>query len=150
MTEYLTGLEELVAEHGFAVQGVFGDTADESFSYTVGMTKAGLPELWIATLDPRMAAQLLNALGALQLSSDKPLEGEVDCGWTVPFQVRGPVDVEAASVGVALKLYPHPQLVTVSQVMFPDPAGRFPDDEAGYDFASLPQRVLALRGEDTL
>jgi hypothetical protein len=148
--EYLDGLRATIAKHGWAVQGVFAAEGQEggSFSYTVGMTEAGLPELWVDSLDPRMAAGILNAVGQVQCSRGVALDGEVDAGYSVPFRVRGPVDNEAAEAFTALAMYPHPQIVEVRQVLFPDAAGRFPDED-GYDAEALPQRVLPLRGEES-
>jgi hypothetical protein len=81
-------------------------------------------------------------------ASDGPLPVgvPVDAGFSVPFRLRGPVT--GAEVYIAERLQPDLP-VTVLQVLWPDPAGRFPD-EPGYDHAGFPQQVLDLDDGDPL
>lgn len=144
---YLQQVVDLIDKHGWAVQGVFGqDHAWEAFSYTVGLTAEGLPELWIGSLGPTQSTPILNAL-AERLVTERalPADEPVDVGYSVPFRIRGPVEYSAAEAFVAGRLYDDAN-VTVLQVLFPDAAGVFPDED-GYDNARFPQRVLPLPEE---
>lgn len=146
MTEdaYLAHIADLIAERGWAVQAVAGDSFDATFSYTVGLTAKGLPELWIATLHPKQAALLLNTLGDKAVAEGAlPLGVPLDIDWSVPVRLRGPVAVDTAEVFVASAVYPDAQ-VTVVQVLWPDDAGVFPD-EVGYNERRYPQRLLGPR-----
>ncbi len=136
-------LAELIAEHGWAVQGVFGDTRDSVFSYTVGLSERSLPEFWLGTLDPRQAQPILNNLARLALSRGRlPVDEPIDIEWSIPFRLRGPVDKQASEAFAAKALYGW-EAVEVVQVLWADRQGRFPDEE-GYDGEGFPQRLLPL------
>jgi hypothetical protein len=143
--DYLAHIADLIEGRGWAVQGVAGRSMQDSFSYTVGLTAKDRPELWCATLHPKQATLLLNALGDKALEAPLPVGVDIDIDWSVPVRLRGPVAVDEAEVFVASSIYPdHP--VTVMQVLWPDSHGVFPDED-GYDRARYPQRVLPLAGE---
>lgn len=145
MDAYLASVAAQIDEHGWMLQAVFGDEPGSGFTYTVGLTARDLPELWLGTLTPQQAGGVLNAAARMLIDGDLPLEaGEVDLGFSVPFRLRGPVDTAEAHVGVASQMHPL-SLVTVWQVLWPDAAGRWPD-EPEYDAAGMPQRVLGLAG----
>lgn len=139
MDAYLGRVAALIDEHGVMLQAVFGDSVADAFTYTVGLTGRGLPELWLGTLAPEQAGPILNA--AAKQTALEP--GPLDLGFSVPFRIRGPVDVDEAAVGVARQMHPLSDVV-VLQVLWPDEAGLFPD-EPGYD-ERFPQRVLPLAG----
>lgn len=134
-----------IAAHGWMVQGVFGDTAESVFSYTVGLTEKGLPELFVATLDPRQATPILNDLARLAVARQGlPVDEDIDIDYSIPFRLRGrclPRDAEAFT---AISLYGE-QGVDVMQVLWQDAAGRFPTEQ-GYDQAGFPQRLLPCHG----
>jgi hypothetical protein len=68
--QYAAHIRKLIAEHGWAIQGV-GDTATEPpFSYTVGMTEAGLPELVIVGLSHETGGVILNMLAKQSLAEE--------------------------------------------------------------------------------
>lgn len=144
MDAYLATVAAQIDEHGWMLQGVFGDKAEDAFTYTVGLTGRGLPELWLGTLSPQQAGGVLNAAAQRLVDGDLRLEpGEVDLGFSVPFRLRGPCDADEAHVGVARQMHPL-SVVSVWQVLWPDAAGRWPD-EPEYD-RELPQRLLGLAG----
>lgn len=150
MNALLAHVRSLIKAHGWAVQGVFdNDDPAKNFAYTVGLTEAGLPELWVATLSPVQGGALLNATvkTVLERFADVVSEGELDVEWSVPVRLRGPVSAEEAEANAATALYPHPRVVSVMQVLWPDTEGRFPGDD-GYDEVGFPQRVLSYRGVD--
>lgn len=143
MDEYLQGVAALVEQHGWAVQAVFGDQPGEAFSYTVGLTDKGLPELWLGSIGPDAATEILNACARwlLAAGADGLVNGaEFDAEFSVPFRLRGPCSLQAAEVKVAQALHPLSE-VAVWQVLWPDEAGLFPADE-GYDTVKYPQRLL--------
>lgn len=133
--------EALVVQHVLPAGGGPG-----GYSYTLGLTDEALPELWIDGLRPKHAAQILEDVAVKATVGGGVEPGVVDVGWSTPLRIRGPVAVEEAEVFVASQMWPHPYVVSVMQVCWPDTAGRFPDDD-GYDGARFPQRLLGLRGE---
>lgn len=147
--DYLARIAEIIAEKGWAVQAVGGDTAAESFCYTVGLAQMGHPELWIGTLDPRQGGGILNAVAQAGIDGKVNFApGEVDVAYSTPFRLHGPVDPEAAEAFVALRLQGDlPGIpgveVRMLQVLWPDEAGRFPGDD-GYDAGRFPQRLLEV------
>ena len=70
---------EAFGQHLFQV---FGDRPDPGFTYTIGNTDRGLPELLlIGDFPSHIAAGLLNELGAKMREDGKPLAtGLVDIG----------------------------------------------------------------------
>lgn len=140
---YLGESARILAEHGWMVQSVFGTRPDAGFAYTVGLTGAGLPELWLGTLAPEQAAVILNTAAAQQLDRAVAFQpGRLDLEFSVEFRVHGPVDPDAAQVGMARQMHPLSD-VAVLQLLWPDESGLFPDED-GYDMSRFPQRVLPL------
>lgn len=143
---FLDHMRTIIDEVGWAVQGVLPEPEVHfGFAYTVGLTARSRPELWVATLDPRVAAAMLNVVAQALLEDRVHPGATLDIGWSVPVRIRGPVDRDAAEVNVARALYPPPVGVAVWQVLWPDAHGTFPD-EVGYPSARMPQRVLPLVG----
>ena len=60
---YIQKIEGLIAEYGWAVQGVGAGDGDPQFSYTVGLTALGHPEIIIESLPPAPALGILNIIG---------------------------------------------------------------------------------------
>lgn len=142
---YLEQVRDRVAADGFAVQHVGGEPGALRYSYTVGLTADPSPEYWISGLLPLQAHGVLaDAVRATR--EHGPLTGRVLLDWSVPFIVRGPVALDEAAVYTATALYPPPTVVAVSQILWPDAAGRYPDEDL-YDAAGFPQVLLGLRGE---
>lgn len=145
MDAYLGRVASIIDEHGVMLQVVFGDSVADAFTYTVGLTGRGLPELWLGTLAPAQAGPILNAAAKKQRARGGAFQpGRLDLEFSVDFRVHGPVDVDEAAVGVARQMHPLSDVV-VLQVLWPDEAGLFPD-EPGYDERRFPQRVLPLAG----
>ncbi len=143
MVGYLDQVQAIVAQHGHAVQIALGDSIIEHFTYTVGLTPKARPELWIGSLSIHQAGSLLN-----DLVRNEPPDAFVHgallgaARWTIALRIRGPVDMGAAQINVATCLYPDLP-VSCLQLLWPDPAGLYPDN-AGYDQAGFPQRLLPL------
>jgi len=66
-----------VASSGWLVQAVTGDRLHAPFSYTVGLTGLGLPELVVTGLRARPAAVLLNGVAEHACHAAPPEHGEV-------------------------------------------------------------------------
>ena len=141
---YLEACRDKITEHGWMVQGVFPtvDQPGQGYSYTVGLTAVGQPELWVATLDPTIATRLLNSVASRFLDGARFQPGDVLVlpDWSVRFKLRGPVVTD--TVGVAHAVYPEESLL-VWQVLWPDVDVVFPDED-GYDGARVPQELLPL------
>lgn len=145
---YEQKLQALIDEHGWACQNVFppdGGGPEDSFTYTVGLTRKDLPELWLGTLAPNQASMILNAVARHTVD-----HGPVEPGtlaledWSVPFRIHGPCDVDSAEAFLARRMHADlPTEVLIMQVLWPDEAGRFPG-EADYDETKFPQRLLPL------
>lgn len=77
MQRYFEQLGRLVAEHGWAIQGVM---SNPPYSYTVGLADAGLPEVVVMGLDPRTSQVVLNDVarnlknGELVLSEERDFD----------------------------------------------------------------------------
>jgi hypothetical protein len=58
--DYLAHISDLIACHGWAVQGVERDGIHPAWAYTVGLTPAGRPELVVTGMSLGRATRLLN------------------------------------------------------------------------------------------
>lgn len=125
MDEYDRLCQKVIAEHGWMVQGVFPRAGDEGtpFSYTVGLTAAGLPELVISGLPAELAGELLNTAAHQSLTTEFTAGQVLTDAASVPLRV---VEAPAAEVNVAHRLYPGS--VRALQLVWPDAAGVFPGD----------------------
>lgn len=141
---FIFEVSEAVKRDGFTVHAVVAGTQAEGFAYTIGLTAFGRPELWIGGLESADAARILTDLGRQSIEKALPLDGTpvADEGG-VPFRLRGPVAAQVAQAYVAAVIAPGAE---VAQVMWADPAGRYPDAEGGYDLGGFPQRVLPRLG----
>src|SRR5215469_1887242 len=74
--DYLAHLRDLIVRHGWIVQGVERDGPHPPWSYTAGLTEAGLPELVITGMRNAPAARLLNRVAAHIVHAEPPLHGD--------------------------------------------------------------------------
>jgi hypothetical protein len=118
---------ELIAEHGWMIQGVFPREYDEEapFAYTVGLTVAGLPELVISGLPADLAHQLLNAAAHASLASELRPGQMLDGIASVVFHV---MEAPKAAVNMARHLYPNKRVRSL-QLVWPDEGGNYPGDD---------------------
>ena len=134
-----------IAAHRIHITAVGGDADHLPFAYTAGLTPFYLPELWCSALGGlAQVGAVLNAAAAAAFDAveDGGLrEGLLELDYSVPFKVRH-VRTDAARVNLTRALYPHAVLL-VSQVLWPDVDGRYPDERA-YDRARFPQDLLPL------
>lgn len=117
---------ELIAEHGWMIQGIFPSAGEEGapFAYTVGLTVAGLPELVISGLPADVAHQLLNAAARKSLAEEFRVGRLVTGVASVDFRV---VEAPAAEVNMAWHLYPGKPVRSL-QLVWPDRDGNYPGD----------------------
>lgn len=138
--QYMEVVAENITEFGQHLVGVMGDPF---FAYTVGLMPHAGHELIVYGLPPRIAAAILNDIGAclregLVLEFDTP-----DSRFTnlpVKFMKCGPQAQEVN--GVARQR--HGGDVPMVQVILCDCAGKFPG-EAGFDHAYMDYRQPLLQ-----
>lgn len=64
MESYVDHLRDRLTRERFVVQSVLGSVTSAEFSYSVGLTAQGLPELVVVGVRPEEARQLLEEWGA--------------------------------------------------------------------------------------
>jgi hypothetical protein len=131
MEDYLHRVAAIVREHGWAVQGVHGGAESPPFAYTVGLTNFDRhPELVIFGVPQDTAAAILNELSGRvrageRFTAGQRLEGLVETD--SPMVLLAVAD-PASHLAVARRLLG--EELTALQVVWPDPAGRFPWEPA--------------------
>ena len=131
MNDYLARLKAIVVRHGHAVQYVMPDpeTGAASFAYTVGAHRRRGYELALSGLDAEVSYRLLNSLVArIDAGELTPAPGlEVD------GVLAGGYDFRLVQVGstahFTMVRAVFGRTAPVWQAVWPDKAGRFPDDD---------------------
>lgn len=148
MQRYFEQLGRLVAEHGWAIQGVM---SNPPYSYTVGLADAGLPEVVVMGLDPRTSQVVLNDVarnlknGELVLSEERDFD-EVFRSFPARFR-RLSAQEAAAALKVATTY--HGSVPQAWQLVWPDPHGFFPgDSEVDETFVAMQNLELARLSVD--
>lgn len=117
----------LIDTHGWAVIGVFPTCAEDGppFSYTVGLTDRGLPELAIYGLPPQTAGGVLNV--AARHAVDR---GELPCGQPITGLLAGGLPVVAVAMEDTDDLTSvrglYGVVLAAQQIVWPDSQGRMP------------------------
>lgn len=129
MAAYYQEQTKIILRDGWFIQGVFPTESEPGvcFSYTIGLTAAGLPELMIVgNIDFQIQRSLLNAAAAQHLENEIN-DGDEVClaDVNVPFRARlcGP----DAPVQQARNRYGNK--VRVIQLIWPDDKDNYPPDE---------------------
>lgn len=138
MSQYKKQLEALVAQFGWAVQGVFANpaAAEPSFSYTIGLYRTHQhPEIVVFGVPPETARTILNHIGRrFALGGELLVPGvrydEILEGFPVVF-IPARTD-EVASRMFAFDWFYKGTTPPVLQLVWTDAAGLFPW-EAGVD-----------------
>jgi Domain of unknown function (DUF4262) len=144
-SDYLDHLGDMIAQYGWAVQGVEPDRIHPPWAYTVGLTAYGRPELVVTGLPLLAATELLNDVAAHCVHAAPPAPGE-----QVPLR-GGPlievveVEVPAAHLVMAVEIYG--PSIRALQVVHADDRGHWPW-ERGYRGVPGGQPVLGVRGAD--
>jgi hypothetical protein len=142
--DYLDYLRGMLDEQCWIVIYVQRDRYRPSFSYTVGLTNHGKPEIVVTGLPKQRAADLLNDVAAHLVHADPPPPGE-----RVPL-TDGPlieivrVAEPSAHLNVAVELC-GPQLSAL-QLVYADDRGHWPWDR-GFRGGRGGQPVLGARAD---
>lgn len=133
MRDGIASMEErLIAEHGWAIRGVFesDDGSTPSFAFTVGLHDRGCPELITFGVQYQIAGRFLNELAEQLVSGNRQdarlIAGPVVMqGWPVKFFLlqcaAGDLNGDVAAV-----LARSGGSAAVAQVCWSDEAGKFP------------------------
>lgn len=142
---------QMVQEFGWIIQPVLPtrNTPGIPYFHTIGLCETGLPELIIsALLAPEKAQTLLNELARVHLRDtfepgDTLLWPRVDNTGMPPLRV---VETRDPPVQQAYEYAQDPYNATgrvqVVQILWPDRAGRYPDQD-GYNQADEPQEMFS-------
>lgn len=122
-----------VESYGWAIQGVVGsrDPHDRApvFSYAIGLSTMGLPELAIFDVSVRSGAGILNNVAA-RLAAGEPIRP----GSALARVIVGPDPVIAIAMTDTIELLALSSIYSgvddALQIVWPDRAGRHPWDEA--------------------
>ena len=123
--EYMAEIEEKIAAHGWAVQGVGGDDEDPSFAYTVGLADQGRPELVMFGLPIQIMHGLLNDLARQDLPEPGSFISEVA---NLPLRLDAVVPEKAKEYLTIANRHAQ-RVVEAVQVVWPDREGLFPGDD---------------------
>lgn len=140
--DYLDYVSGVIAEQGWAVQGVARDRMRPPWAYTVGLTEHGEPELVVTGLPVRRAAALLNDVAEHVMHAAAPRPGEQIALRGGPLIEIVTVDVPSAHLVVATEMYG--SRLRALQVVHADDRGRWPWD-TGYRGVRGGQPVLGYR-----
>jgi hypothetical protein len=141
VNQYLLHVLGLIEKHGWAVQSVLGGDlpSDPPFSYTVGLTALGHPELILIGMPSQYAQRILNSLGEEVRKGHTYLANTTTADATDPSAPVALIEVgDPSMLLVAVELY---QQVDALQVIWPDPKGRLPWDD-GYPNPAWAQPFL--------
>jgi hypothetical protein len=139
--EYFARLRELISRNRFVVQSVLGSRCAAEFSYTIGLTEAGLPELIVLGVRPQDASRLLHCWGDYLLDKSAVLAGEtLGSG---PWVLEA-VEVERPEEHLLIAGDLYGRRVRALQLVWADAAGRFPWDR-GHRARRAGQPVLGAR-----
>lgn len=146
LAAYLERCRALIQEHGHMVQSVFPDAHVPDFAYTIGLSQAGRSELVIIGLAADTATYVLNAVA--QRLANAPIADHEDITRVAntPLRLRTLRNEEIwPHMGVASALLVTPP-VSIRQVIWPDPSGRFPGDPAyKYPLSQSPDELISDR-----
>jgi hypothetical protein len=140
--EHLKYLRGLLEQHCWVVVGVQRERYRPPYSYTVGLTGHGKPEIVVTGLPQQRAADLLNDVAAHFLHADPPVPGE-----RIPLTGGPLVEIvrvaePSAHLYVAAELC-GPQLQAL-QLVYADNRGHWPWD-LGFRGGRGGQPVLGAR-----
>lgn len=140
----------LIETHGWAVQGVFGTEHTPSFSYTIGLSKLGLPEILAIGLPIDVAQSVLNNAASrlkakeISIKPQDPIEELAN----LPLAFRQDTPSKSLrwlSKGATRWTTEHGgPPPSVIQLVYPDERGRFPWDPG------CRQEIALLQDPDAL
>jgi hypothetical protein len=144
--EYLTYLLDLIDKHGWAIQNVMGGElpGEVPFSYTVGLTTMGHPELIMKGMPHPYAPSYLNALGGLIRDGRRYQPNTTTTDVTGPTAPMALIEVVDTSDLLAVANFYGE--VDALQVIWPDSKGRLPW-HSGYANPPDAQPILGVLPE---
>ena len=123
MEDYVEQARDRLTQERFLVQGVLGSAREAEFSYSIGLTQYGLPELIVMGVRPDDATRLLHVWGDYLLDTSLVLPGEhLETGRYLLEAVE--VDEPADHLRLAVALYG--PAVRALQLAWADDRGRWP------------------------
>lgn len=140
--DYLDYVRGVIAEHGWAVQGVERDRIHPPWAYTVGLTAHGEPELVVTGMPLRRAARLIHDVAGHIRHAAAPRPGDQIALRGGPLTEIVKVAVPSAHLVMAVEMY-GPGLRAL-QVVHADDRGHWPWD-TGYRGVRGGQPVLGVR-----
>lgn len=135
MEQFHINIATHIAAAGQSVVSVPGARGGHGFSYTIGNTLRGLPELLlIGSFDPRQACIILNALGEHMRKAGKPFEDGTYpvADFPLPLRFRTAGDSVRDNYTVQAGQHLGRENYAVTQVILCDKHQRYPGD-AGCD-----------------
>lgn len=124
-------VKDSIEKSGRMVLNVFGETSNaDGFSYTIGNTEKGLPELLITGLF-EVGQSVLNDLSEMMIKRGRKFDhGEiVSLGGEHPVTLIDASDDAKTECTIQVGRYYGDESYRLMQVVFCDPQGRFPWDE---------------------
>ena len=117
-----------INQHGWRLQGVFGDEENFPFFYTIGNHQIGLPELLMIGSD--RDADVLNwVCDKLRTNKRSFRDGELIYGYTkLPLKSLNAGDEAKREYTIQVGQYYETEDYSVQQIVIPDKSGRYPDD----------------------
>lgn len=128
LNDYHLHLQEIINEHGWAVQSVGPGDDSVQFSYTVGLTAFGHPEFVMTGAPPRFAQSVLNVFGGAVRDGHvyKPNTMTSDPTGSEPTVALIEVIDPASQLFIAVDIYGQIEAI---QVIWRDSQLNFPWDE---------------------
>jgi hypothetical protein len=146
-------IERFLESPGWAVIGVFSDRGNNvpGFSYTVGLTARGLPELITLGLPSDAAHHILNDAARRLLAGNRFEPGQrLHEIANMPLTVRVVDDTDARRTGYAA-FRRYPEGCRFLQLVWPDRAGLFPGDpDCEPRFVDMQDITRVVDNNDTL
>ncbi len=128
-------------------QAVIGVAADPMFAYTVGLSRASLPEIICIGINPGISTEIINTLAALMRERGVP-----EPMTRIPDLVQGGIDTMLIDVPVEASIDEYlcaaprfsPRIDRVMQMVWPDTKNVFPF-EPGFEERFRPMQPLLNR-----
>lgn len=123
--DILDQTKDAITRRGFGMVSVMGSARSAEFSYTVGLTEQGLPELLVVAVRPHDAVRLLDGWGEYVLEKNAVLPGEtLETG---PWLLEA-VAVERPQDHLLLAHRFYGERLRALQLVWADASGRWPWD----------------------
>lgn len=122
--------ENIIASHGWMTQYVFpvDKNGGPSFSYTIGLADAGLPELIVVALPAEIAHMMITAIIEKlreEQAGGPTVLGAIDINFNFPAYVRE-VSVEDVADYATRAIFRSEGKAKFRQISIPDRTGKFP------------------------